>query len=150
MRIVALLLLMMLTSGCSYMLCAYNLSCEAYYQEKLDEAEVGWNQWLGKSKDEIMKKAGPPNLCSPLTDGGEVCEWRSGGISGGGSSSYNAYTGFGGGSSSVSSWEHRRIFTYDRDHIARAWSYQGTLGSRNSRPIQKQSPDNTTQERVAQ
>jgi len=37
------------------------------------------------------------------------------------------------GSSSVSSSEHHRIFTYDRDHIARAWSYRGSWGQRSSR-----------------
>lgn len=142
MRILALLLLMMLTSGCSYMLCAYGLSCEAYYSEKLDESEVGWNQWLGKSKDERIKKVGPPDICSSLSDGGEVCEWRSGGVSGGGS--YSAHTGY--GSSSMSSWEHRRIFVYDRDHIARAWSYRGTLGSRESRLTQKRLNDAVSQE----
>lgn len=146
MRTVALLFLMMLTSGCSYMLCAYGLGCDVYYQEKLDEWEIGWNQWLGKSKDERIKKAGPPDKCASLTDGGEVCEWRSGGVSGGGS--YSAHTGY--GSSSVSSWEHRRLFTYDRDHIARAWSYQGTFGSRESRPIQKESHESSTQEKGSQ
>jgi hypothetical protein len=145
MKLLALLLLTMLTSGCSYMLCAYGLSCEAYYEERLDEMEVNWNHWLGKSKDERIKKEGPPDICSPLTDGGEVCEWRSSGVSGQGS--YNARYG---GSSWVSSWVHRRIFTYDRDHIARAWRYQGTFGSRESRPTQKQSPDSTTQERASQ
>ncbi len=139
MQILTLLLLMMLASGCS-------LTREAYNQEKLDEWEVRWNQWLGKSKDERIKNIGPPDLCSSLTDGGEVCEWRSGGVSGDGS--YSAHTGY--GASSVSSWEHRRIFVYDRDHIARAWSYQGTLGARDSRRTQKRSSDTNTQDKEAQ
>lgn len=147
MRLLALLLLAMLTTGCSsYMLCANGLGCEAYYKEKLDENEIEWNQWLGKFKDERIKKAGPPDKCASLTDGGEVCEWRSGGVSGGGS--YSAHTGY--GSSSVSSWEHRRLFTYDRDHIARAWSYHGTFGSRDSRPIQKESHESNAQEKGSQ
>ena len=146
MRILVLLVLMMLTSGCSYMLCAYGLSCDAYHQEMLDAREVKWDQWLGKSKDERIKKEGPPDKCASLTDGGEVCEWRSGGVSGGGS--YSAHTGY--GSSSVSSWEHRILFTYDCDHIARAWSYHGTLGSRESRPTQKESHESNTQEKGSQ
>ena len=44
MWILAILLLGILTSGCSYMLCASGLSCSAYYEEKLDKAEAEWNQ----------------------------------------------------------------------------------------------------------
>ncbi len=132
MQLFALLLLSMLTSGCSYLLCGYGLSCTAYYEERLDRMEIEWNQWLGKSKDERIKKEGPPDICSPLTDGGEVCEWRESGVSWGGGGYYSG--NFGQSSVKGSSWMHRRIFTYDRDHIARAWSYQGKYGSRNSRP----------------
>jgi hypothetical protein len=113
------------------MACAYGLGCDAYYQEQLDKLEPQWNQWLGKTKDERIKIAGPPDKCATLSDGGEVCEWSSGGVSGGGS--YSAHTGY--GSSSVSSWQHRRIFTYDPNHIAIAWSYQGNLGQRSSHNV---------------
>lgn len=143
MRILVAILCLSL-SGCSYMMCSAGF-CDAYYSEQLDEMESKWNQWLGKTKDERMKADGPPSKCLLLSDGGEVCEWVSGGVSGGGS--YNPYTGF--GDSSVSSWEHRRIFTYDRDHIARAWSYRGSLGQRSSKganaPLPPNSPTESSQ-----
>ena|SRR2546427_3166326 len=129
MKIIWLLLLGILVTGCSYMLCASGISCGAYYKEQLDAMEPQWNQWIGKTKDERIKAMGPPDKCETLTTGEEVCEWRSSGVSGGGS--YSAQTGY--GSSSVSSWEHRRIFTYDRDHIARSWSYRGSWGQRHSK-----------------
>lgn len=128
MWILGVLSALLVTSGCSYMLCAYGLDCGPYYQEQLDKKELEWNQWLGKTKDERIKKIGPPDKCATLSDGGEVCEWSSGGVSGGGS--YSAHAGY--GASSVSSWQHRRIFTYDTNHIAIAWSYQGSLGQRSS------------------
>jgi hypothetical protein len=118
-----------LSSGCSSLLCNYG-DCGPYYQEKLDESRTRWDYWLGKSKDDRIKSVGPPTACSMLTTGEEVCEWAEGGVSGGGS--YNPTFG---GSSSVSSYAHRRIFTYDQNHIAVAWSYRGTWGeSRSRRP----------------
>lgn len=133
----AILFLGILTSGCSHMACAYGLGCDAYYQEQLDRLEPQWSQWLNKTKDERIKIAGPPDKCASLSDGGEVCEWSSGGVSGGGS--YSAHTGY--GSSSFSSWQHRRIFTYDSNHIAIAWSYQGILGQRSSLNVKAAPPD---------
>ena len=118
--------LFLVMSGCSSLLCGYGFGCDAYYQEQLDKKETEWNQWLGKTKDERIMKVGPSDISAPLSDGGEACEWRSGGVSGGGSYSANS------GSSWVSSWEHHIVFTYDRDHIARAWSYHGSLGQRTS------------------
>ncbi len=124
-----LLPLGLLMTGCSHMLCAAGLDCSDYYLEQLDEMAPLWDQWLGKTKDERIKSEGPPDKCEVLVTGEEVCEWRSGGISGQGS--YSAHSGY--GQSSSSSWEHRRIFTYDKNHIARAWSYRGSLGIRNSK-----------------
>jgi hypothetical protein len=72
--------------------------------------EPQWNGWLGKTKDDRMVVEGPPDRCAPLQNGGEVCEWRSVGAA----------------------WEHRRIFVYDREHVARSWTYQGTWGTRRS------------------
>jgi hypothetical protein len=80
---------------------------------------------------------GPPDRCSPLTDGGEVCEWREGGVTGGGS----------GGSYSVSSYLHKVIYVYDREHIARSWSYRGNYGARESKSIPEESGQTKTQEK---
>jgi hypothetical protein len=129
MKIILFLLFSVSIAACSHSLCESGLYCSA--QEQLDRAEPQWNQWLGKTKDERIKALGPPDKCETLTTGEEVCEWRSGGVTGGGSYS-NEH-----GSSSVSSWEHRRIFTYDRDHIARSLSYSGSLGQRHSKPMDK-------------
>ncbi len=63
-----------LLTGCSYMFCAYGISCDNYYREQLDKMEPQWNQWLGKTKDERVMKQGPPDKCAALSDGGEVCE----------------------------------------------------------------------------
>jgi hypothetical protein len=125
---ILIVILFLLLSGCSYMMCAAGF-CDAYDSERLNAMESKWNQWLGKTKDERIKDMGPPDKCAVLDSGEEVCEWRRGGVSGGGS--YNPYTGV--GDSSVSSWEHRIIFTYDKDRIARAWSYRGSLGQRSSK-----------------
>jgi hypothetical protein len=115
-------------SGCSRLLCGYG-DCGPYYAEKLDEARLDWDFWIGKSKDDRIRSLGPPTTCAMLTTGEEVCEWRDGGVSGGGS-----YDPTFGGSSSVSSYVHRRIFTYDQNHIAVAWSYHGTWGDSRSKP----------------
>lgn len=139
MKIIGLLLLGVSMTGCSHSLCEAGIFCTAY--EQLDRAELQWNQWLGKTKDERIKAVGPPDRCETLTTGEEVCEWRSGGVSGGGSYSD------GQGSSSVSSWEHRRIFTYDRDHITRSWSYSGSLGQRHSKDADRLLNANPLEER---
>ena len=88
-----------------------------------EESAARFNKWLGKHKDERIKAIGPPVKCAVLSSGEESCEWSKSGISGSGSASG------GQGSSSFSSWEHRVIFTYDREGIARQWSYNGNLGS---------------------
>lgn len=135
MRNLILLIFIMLTSGCSYLLCSNGLGCEAYYKEELDKWEVErWNKWLGKTKDDRIREIGPPDKCSHLSSDEEACEWRQSGVRGGGS--YNAHTGY--GSSSISSWEHRILFVYDREHIAQQWRYSGTYGNRASKPNHKQ------------
>ncbi len=88
-----------------------------------EEQAARFNSWLGKHKDELIKKVGPPEKCAVLSSGEESCEWSKRGISGGGSASG------GQGSSSFSSWEHRVVFTFDKDGIARQWSYNGKFGS---------------------
>jgi hypothetical protein len=100
------------------------MSCGLLVNRKA-EAATTFNRYLGKHKDEFIKKNGPPTSCVNLASGEETCEWTRGGMSGGGS--YSANTGYGG--SSVSTWEHRIIYTYDRDHMAREWSYRGALGA---------------------
>jgi len=117
-------------SGCSYLACEIaEVSCSGYYEEKLDEVEPKWNSWIGKTKDEYIKREGPPDRCTTLDSGEEVCQWRKGGISGGGN-----YSG-GRGQSQVSSWQHSLNWTYDCHHIARHWAYNGNLGRRDSKAI---------------
>lgn len=99
-------------------------------RQRLDELALKWNAAIGtRSKDDQIKKAGPPERCATLKDGNEACLWRFGGVSGGGS--YSNISGQ--GSSSVSSWEHRLTWTYDKDGIAREWSYGGSWGQRTSK-----------------
>src|SRR5437867_642935 len=88
-----------------------------------EEQAESLNKWLGKHKDERIRTKGPPDRCTALSTGEESCEWTKRGISGGGSASG------GQGSSSFSSWEHRAVYTFDREGIARQWSYNGYWGS---------------------
>lgn len=111
----ALLFLLMLVSGCSALLCSRGI-CGPYNQEKLDESAIEWNKAIGTHKDELIKVNGSFDICSPLTDGGEVCEWRV--VQG--------------------SRNHRLIYTFDRNHTAQSWSYTGKYGSRKS-SVQAQS-----------
>lgn len=108
MRILAVLIFLMLTSGCSAaFLCKNGLGCEGY----LDELEIEWNKAIGAHKDELIKNNGAFDLCSPLTDGGEVCEWR--GVQG--------------------LKNHKVIYVFDRDNLAQSWRYTGNYGSRQSK-----------------
>lgn len=102
------------------------------------EMDASYNQWIGKTKDERMKRIGPPEQCAKLSDGGEVCDWVLRGVS---NESVKCPPDFvhgghqcsGGGGTT---WEHHIIFTYDRAGIAQEWSYQGSEGQRSSRDSQ--------------
>jgi len=63
--------------------------------------------FLGKSKDERIRIIGPPNACTRLTTGGEICEWSP---------------------KASSALEQHVAYSFDRDGIARGWSYRGPLG----------------------
>lgn len=75
------------------------------------------NGWLGKPKNERIRIIGPPNACSGLNTGEEVCEWVTATRSVASSSQ-----------SSASSSEQHVTFTYDKSSIARSWSYRGAYG----------------------
>jgi hypothetical protein len=78
--------------------------CGALYRE---EQAARLNKWLGKHKDERVKTIGLPDRCAVLSSGEETCEWIKRGIT----------------------WEHRMVFTFDKDGIAQQWSYNGHNGS---------------------
>jgi len=96
--------------------------------------DARFNPWLGKTKDVRVNVIGPPDTCTVLSSGGEVCEWVSNGVA---SASLNCPAdlihrepdcrgGVG------ESWEHHVLYTYDRDGIATAWNYRGSSGQRSS------------------
>ena len=64
------------------------------------------NYFLGKPKDERIRVIGAPDKCIVLNPGGEICEWKP----------------------KASSSEQHITYTYDRDSIAKSWSYQGVYG----------------------
>lgn len=107
----AAIFLVLLVAGCA-------TSGRDFKQESANK----FNQWLGKSKDERVKVLGPPERCTPLDQGGEVCQWVWRGMSGGGSF-VGGYAGSS-GSSSMSTWEAILNFTYDHNHVARFWSFR--------------------------
>jgi len=80
------------------------------------------NSWLGKSKNDRIKRYGPPTKCAHLDSKEEVCEWYYGGIEGSGS----------GNTSQVSSWERHIVYTYDENGIAKEWTLTGSLGEMSS------------------
>jgi hypothetical protein len=88
---------------------------------KADIAEQ-LNKWLGKSKDERVKRYGPPMKCVYLNSKEEVCEWFYGGVEGSGS----------GNSSSISSWERHIVYTFDEKGMAQTWNLTGSLGEMSS------------------
>ena len=74
-----------------------------------DKARMGesLNYFLGKSKDERIRVIGKPDACSQYNTGEEACEWTP---------------------KASSSGQQRVVYTYNRDGLARAWSYSGPLG----------------------
>lgn len=104
--------------------------------ETLDK---GANSWIGKTKDERIVKKGPPESCSTLKSGGEVCSWVMRGYSSSGGT-VNCVPGgaCSGGGSSGSSWEHHIIYRYTSEGIAVDWNYRGTWGSRSMADSQKE------------
>src|SRR5437867_4108285 len=109
MRIISLFLSALLMAGC------------ATYSDRRQEQADRLNNWLGTTKDARVIKIGAPDRCTPLKSGGEACEWIRSGMTGGGS--YLEGTG----SSHVTTWEHRVVFTYDHEGIAKYWSYRGSF-----------------------
>jgi len=81
-----------------------------------------------------MSVIGPPEKCTTLSTGGEICEWVSNGIAG---ATLNCPADLAhrepecrGGVGE--SWVHHVLYTYDRDGIATAWNYRGSSGQRSS------------------
>jgi hypothetical protein len=70
------------------------------------------NYWLGRSKDERTRIIGPPQECVSFNKTEELCEWR---------------IARGGGSASAPE-THSFTYTYNQDHLARAWTYRGDYG----------------------
>jgi hypothetical protein len=89
------------------------------YSEVIDQH---FNPWLGKTKDDRMRVAGPPEQCAQLQSGEEVCSWKSAGVGG---TSVSRWV-------QVSSWMHQVVFVYDKQGIAQSWKYSGTWGERSS------------------
>ena len=128
MRTVLLIVAALVQSGCAAVLCEIGLpGCtEARCEEMFEKRIPYWNSFLGKHKDEWIKVAGPPNRCASLSDGGETCECRREGISGGGAVVGNGAGGIVGESSIQSNWA-QRLFTYDRNDIARSWHVNSSM-----------------------
>ena len=62
--------------------------------------------FLGKSKEERIRIMGEPDKCMAINPAEEICEWKP----------------------KASSTEQHITYTYDKDGIARSWSYQGVYG----------------------
>jgi hypothetical protein len=98
------------------------------------ELDQKFNQWLGQSKDDRIRQAGPPVSCTTLKTGEEVCEWI---VQGQRGSAMNCVPNYATGGSLChggggGSYEHHLIYTYNQNGIATFWSYRGSLGSRTS------------------
>ena len=104
-------------------------------RQRLDEIVPVLDSNLGRSKDDQIKRRGLPSGCTTLTSGEEACEWRIGGTTAHTTSCFpNMVTGGQNcGTSGGGSWEHRFMFTYDREGIAQEWVYSGSWGRRSSR-----------------
>jgi hypothetical protein len=77
----------------------------ASQEQKIRETGGILNYWLGRPRDERIRVMGPPDRCTALQTGEDVCEWTTRGASSG----------------------QQVTYTYDRG-VATAWSYRGTLG----------------------
>lgn len=62
--------------------------------------------WQGKPKSERVRVFGAPDACKPMATGGEVCEWTK----------------------SRSLTPQAIVYAYDREGMARSWSYKGMYG----------------------
>lgn len=107
---------------CLLMVMLSLVGCAAFDPPYSDLIDQRFNPWLGRSKDDRMRTAGPPERCAQLQSGEEACTWKSTGIDG---SSVTRFV-------TVSSWLHRVVFIYDRNGMARAWHYSGSWGERSS------------------
>ncbi len=104
----------------------------------MTEIDNSLNRWLGKSKDERIRRAGPPAQCAKLSNGDEACSWVRGGVQNAAVDCppdvvYGGHRCRGGGGSS---WEHHVILVYDQNGIAQEWNYWGSLGERSSKSSQ--------------
>jgi len=96
--------------------------------------DARFNPWLGKTKDVRINVIGPPDTCTVLSTGGEVCEWVSNGVA---STSLNCPADLIHREPDCrgevgESWEHLVLYTYDRDGVAIEWNYRGSSGQRSS------------------
>lgn len=87
------------------------LGREGIAEKRLNEMTPSWNLWLGKAKDERIRKMGPPEQCAILQTGEEVCTWAL----------------------FSPNYQQKLSYTYDRQGIAREWNYVGDWGRRSSR-----------------
>ena len=87
------------------------LGKEGMAEKRLNEMTPRWNLWLGKAKDERIRKMGPPEQCATLQTGEEVCTWVV----------------------LRPNYQQRLSYTYDRQGIAQEWNYVGDWGKRSSR-----------------
>ena len=110
------------------------VGCAAFDPPYSDIIDQRFNPWLGKTKDDRIRIAGPPERCAQLQDGEEACTWKSAGIDG---SSVTRFV-------TVSSWLHHVVFIYDKTGVAKAWHYSGSWGERsNNNAGERMSPESS-------
>ena len=105
----------------------------AEQQPSVNPIDISLNPWLGKSKGERVQIAGAPTQCTNLNTGEEICDWVRRGP-------YDLNIdcpadGMYGGRRcrrSEGVEKHHLIFRYDRNGIARQWTYWGDGGKRTS------------------
>ena len=103
------------------------------HQPSVNPVDVSMNLWIGKSKDERVQIAGAPTQCTNLKTGEEICDWVRRGP-------YDVNIdcpadGMYGGHPcrrTEGLQKHHLIFQYDRQGIARRWTYWEDGGKRAS------------------
>jgi hypothetical protein len=103
---------------------------ELMQERQREEITTKLNMWLGKTKDDRIRRVGSSTQCAKLNSGEETCDWVFRGVAN--NSLYCSQDGVckGGGGGS---WENHTIFTFDQDGIAREWNYWGSWGELSSR-----------------
>ena len=99
--------------------CLLLSACAVPQKSELVNIITDFDQWIGQTKEARMKAIGIPDRCLKLSSMEELCEWhqRAAGL---------VYMDAG------RPLEDHVTFTYDRQNIATAWSYSGSLGDFNS------------------